>query len=336
MGDTNWHGVQPFVPWKSSSPMDLRKQLIQRLCDGESMPELCREYGISRKTGNKFKARFMRQGELGLKDGSHAPLSIPHKTPVTVVTAIVAEREHHPTWGAKKLKVILEQRFKRDFPAVSTIGDILLREGLIPEHCPHRPRHRSEPTKLTRASASNDVWCIDYKGQFRLGSGTYCYPLTLTDQFSRYLLGCEAMSAISDEAAREVCASLFGRHGLPVAIRSDNGPPFASNGLAGLTRLSAYWLRLGIRLERIRPGHPQDNGRHERMHRTLKFETTKPPRANLLQQQQRFDQFVDEFNHTRPHEALAMKCPAKLFKPSPRKLPASLPEVTYPGVPKRP
>ena len=311
--------------------MDLRKELLDRVRAGESMTALCREYGISRKTGNKFKARFAQQGLAGLADGSHAPLSIPHKTPTSVVKAILVERVRHPTWGPKKLKVVLEQQLGRPVPSASTISDILLREGLRVPKPKHRSRHRAQPTRLRRAGEPNDVWCIDYKGQFRLGDRTYCYPLTLTDQVSRYLLACEAMSAISDSAAREVCVDVFRRHGLPAAIRSDNGAPFASTGLAGLTRLSAYWLRLGIRLERIRPAHPEENGRHERMHRTLKFDTAKPPRHNLLQQQQRFDAFVAEFNHERPHEALAMQCPATLFRQSPRPLPVVLPDLTYPG-----
>lgn len=317
------------MPWKSKTPVDLRIEFMKRVIGGETVVDLCREYGISRKTGDKFKQRFKRLGEAGLLDQSRAPKVIPHRSPPELVAIIVAERKKHPSWGPRKLKDVLETRLNRVLPAPSTIGDILVREGLV-EPRAKRTRVAAQPTTLREALAPNDVWCIDYKGQFRLGDRSLCYPLTLTDQRSRFILGCEAMTAISDEAAREACEEIFHRYGLPKAIRSDNGVPFASTGLANLTQLSAYWLRLGIELERIRPAHPEENGQHERMHRTLKFETTRPPRKNLLQQQERFDAFVDEFNHERPHEALAMKRPAQVYKPSPRKLPATLPEPQYP------
>lgn len=230
--------------------------------------------------------------------------------------------------GPRKIKEVLERRLGRPFPAPSTIGDLLAEHGLI---LPHRRRRRytALPTGLREASAPNEVWCIDYKGQFRLGDGSYCYPLTITDQFSRFIVGCEGMGAIGDEAARDVCEEVFRAHGVPAVMRSDNGVPFACTGLAGLTKLSAYWLRLGITLERIRPAHPQENGRHERMHRTLKAETTRPARSNLLQQQERFDDFVEEFNTQRPHEALGMKRPADVYVPSAKKLPAFLPDPDY-------
>jgi transposase InsO family protein len=223
----------------------------------------------------------------------------------------------------------LEQQLERELPAHSTIGDILERAGLIHDRRP-RKRFPPTPTGLREVTASNQVWCIDYKGQFQLGDRSYCYPLTITDHFSRFITCCHAMASISDEQARDVCQDVFREYGLPETIRSDNGVPFACNGLAGLTKLSVYWLRLGIKLERIRPGHPEENGRHERMHRTLKQETTRPARSNLLQQQERFDEFVDEFNTIRPHEALDMRRPADLFTSSPRPYPASLPELSYP------
>lgn len=317
------------MPWKTKSPVDLRTEFIYRVMRGERVADLCREYGISRKTGDKFKNRFEQLGQAGLLDQSRAPKVIPHRTPPELVGIIIAERKRHPTWGPKKLKDTLEQRLARVLPAPSTIGDILMRAGLVRKRST-RERKPAEPTTLRKADAPNDVWCIDYKGQFRLANRTLCYPLTLTDQFSRYILGCEAMSAISDEAARESCEEMFRRYGLPKAMRSDNGVPFASRGLANLTQLSAFWMRLGIELERIRPAHPEENGQHERMHRTLKAETTRPPRANLLQQQECFDDFVDEFNRERPHEALSMKRPAQLYKASPRKMPKVLPDPSYP------
>ena len=317
------------MPWKASTPVDLRKEFIVRLGRGERLTDLCREYGIARKTGEKFKRRFRDEGLAGLQDRSRAPSVIPHKTPPELVDVIVAHRRQHPSWGPKKLKQTLETALGREMPAASTIGDILAGAGLI-EPRRRRARHVCTPTALREARAPNDVWCIDYKGQFRLGNGSYCYPLTITDQFSRFILCCEGMGAIADEAAREQCLEVFATYGLPTVMRSDNGVPFASSGLAGLTKLSVLWLRLGLQLERTRPAHPQDNGRHERMHRTLKQETTRPARSNLLQQQECFDTFVDEFNHRRPHEALGMQPPAALYVPSSRKCPTSLSALDYP------
>src|SRR5687768_7318086 len=304
-------------------------EFITRLKKGERVTDLCTEYGISRKTGHKFKKRFEEAGAVGLYDQSRAPRCIPHKTPPEVAELVVAERLRHPTWGPKKLKAVLEERLGHRLPSATTLGDILVRRGLITRR-KLRLRLRPQATTLRRAEAPNEVWCVDYKGQFRLGDRSYCYPLTLTDQFSRYLLGCDAMAAIDEDQAREAMTPIFAENGLPRVLRSDNGPPFASTGLAGLTKLSVYWMRLGITPERIRPAHPQDNGRHERMHRTLKRDTTRPPRSNLLQQQEVFDAFVLEFNTERPHEALDMKRPAELYTPSPRLLPSALPEPTYP------
>jgi transposase InsO family protein len=224
---------------------------------------------------------------------------------------------------------VLERRLGRPFPAPSTIGDLFAEHGLI-EPRRRRRRHIPLPTGLREAAAPNEVWCIDYKGQFRLGDGSYCYPLTITDQYSRFILGCEGMGAICEEAARDVCEEVFRSYGVPTTMRSDNGVPFACTGLAGLTKLSAYWLRLGITLERIRPAHPEENGRHERMHRTLKAETTRPARENLLQQQERFDEFLEEFNTQRPHEALDMKRPSDVYKTSTKPHPAFLPDPDYP------
>lgn len=310
--------------------MDLRIELMRRLYDGERLRDLCAEYGISEKTGRKFRRRFEESGLAGLVDRTRAPLHIPRKTRPELAKLIVAERERHPTWGPKKLKVVLEKRYGRTFPAASTIGDVLARAGLITPRTRPRTLPR-RPTTLHIAKAPNDIWCIDYKGQFRMGNGKPCYPLTVTDQYSRYVLAVDAMPAIQDEAARDVCEALFRQFGLPRAIRSDNGPPFASSGLAGLTKLSAYWLLLGIRLERIRPAHPEENGRHERMHRTLKAHTAKPPRTNLLQQQECFDAFIAEYNHERPHEALGQRSPADVYTPSKRAFPSTIPVPKYEG-----
>lgn len=316
------------MPWKSSTHVDLRREFIERVLRGERVTDLCREYGISRKTGNKLKQRVLRLGDAGLLDQSRAPKVIPHRVPSEMEELLVKERENHPSWGARKLKDVLQKRSKRKMPAASTIESILDRRGLLKKR-PRRPRQAATPTALRTATAPNDLWCIDYKGQFRLGDRSYCYPLTMTDQFSRFLLRCEGMAAIREEAAREACEEVFRLNGLPTAMRSDNGSPFASTGVAGLSKLSVYWMRLGIVCERIRPAHPEENGRHERMHWTLKAETTRPARSNLLQQQERFDAFVEEFNHERPHEALEMQRPAEIYTSSSRSYPLSLPDPVY-------
>lgn len=317
------------MPWKASRPVDLKVEFIARLKRGERMTDLCRDYGINRQTGYEVLRRFEAGGVESLLPRSRAPRHIPHKTQQELVEVILEARRAHPTWGPHKLKSVLEAQFQTTFPAPSTIGEVLKRNGLV------EPRRRRRtvaprPTVLRQVAAPNEVWCVDYKGQFRLGDQSYCYPLTMSDHYSRFIFACDAMAAISDEAACESSADVFRKHGLPVAMRSDNGAPFASTGLAGLTRLSVFWLRLGIELERIEPGHPEQNGRHERMHRTLKLETTRPAGANLLQQQERFDRFIDEFNRVRPHEALGQKPPAAVHKPSSKPFPDKLPEPSYP------
>ena len=317
------------MPWKVIDPVDLKAEFVVRHQRGESIAELCREYGVSRKTGHKIVNRFETFGTEGLFDLSRAPKVIPHKTPFEVVELVLAMKQKHQTWGPRKIKRALETQVGHAFPATSTLGGILARNGMV-ERRRRRPRRAAKPTALREAREPNDVWCFDYKGQFRLGDGSYCYPLTITDQASRFLIAVDGMEAIDAARAREASALAFATYGLPLAIRSDNGSPFASTGALGLTTLSVYWLRLGIQLERTRPAHPEDNGRHERMHRTLKRETTRPARNNLLQQQERFDAFMDEFNNDRPHEALDMRPPAQVYRPSPRALPQQLPELTYP------
>jgi transposase InsO family protein len=309
--------------------MSERIRFIARLEEGETITDLAREFGISTKTAYKFWERWKFEGLEGLQDRSHAVERIPHKTAPEVVELLVATRHLHPTWGARKLK----QRLAVTHPGVRipssfTIQAWLKRAGLIP---PRRPRRRAvlTLTGLTPPTAPNDVWATDFKGQFRLGNGTHCYPLTTTDLHSRYVLGCEALESTEGAPVWPQFERLFGEYGLPQIIRSDNGPPFATRGLAGLSQLSARWLRLGIRHERIEPGQPQQNGAHERMHRTLKQETTRPAKDNLLQQQECFDAFVTEFNHVRPHQALEMRCPGAVYQPSPRGY-TGLPEPTYP------
>jgi transposase InsO family protein len=253
-----------------------------------------------------------------------------NQLPPPIESLIVRLKAEKPHWGARKIRELLVRRLSGDvrIPARSTIHAVLDRHGLVKHG--GRPRHRACGTPLSQGAAPNDLWCADFKGEFKLGSGRYCYPLTVTDHASRFLLMCEALESIREELAFTAFQRLFAERGLPLAIRSDNGVPFASpNGLYGLSRLSVWWLRLGIDIERIKPGHPEQNGRHERMHRTLKQEATRPAGANLLQQQARFDDFVDEFNNERPHEALAMKTPAEIYSASPRPY-RGIPELTYP------
>lgn len=299
--------------------MDERMRFVIRLEDGESMASLCREFGISRKTGYKILERYQECGMEGLTDRTRRPFRYANQLPEAVEAAIVAAKRERPHWGARKIRERLLRRLPHavKVPACSTIHAVLDRHGLVRRA--GRRRTRAEGTALSSPLAPNELWCTDYKGEFRLGDTRYCYPLTVTDQASRYLLLCEALESNQEQPALLAFERLFRERGLPRAIRSDNGVPFASpNGLFHLSRLSVWWLRLGIGIERIRPGHPQQNGRHERMHLTLKQETTRPAGANILQQQARFDTFVEEFNHDRPHEALGMQCPAEVYTASTR------------------
>jgi len=317
------------MPWKVSNPVSERMRFIARLLDGERMSDVCRDFGITRKTGYKFKARYDQHGPEGLYEASRRPHGSPRTTDAITQEQIVAARKAHPTWGPAKLRHWLsEHNAGVLYPASSTIGEILRKRGLI---TPRKRRSRvpGHEAPLRDAKAPNDLWCVDYKGQFRMGNGEYCYPLTVTDQMSRMLIVCEGFERIQTETAQTAFEHAFAEYGLPFAIRSDNGAPFASRGLLGLSRLSAYWISLGIAVERIEPGHPEQNGRHERMHRTLKAETTRPAAKNLLQQQERFDAFVEEFNNDRPHEGLGQRTPGSIYQTSSR-LRSSVPELAYP------
>ena len=310
--------------------MDERIRFVIRLKDGESMASLCREFGISRKTGYKIFERYEECGLEGLSDRTRRPSRYANKLPEQVEAAIVAARREKPNWGARKIRERLVRRLPHGvkIPACSTIHAVMDRHGLVARAI--RRRTRTEGTPLSEGLKPNDLWCTDYKGEFMLADKRYYYPLTVTDHASRFLLLCEAMESNAEKPAFTAFERLFQERGLPRAIRSDNGVPFASpNGLFNLSKLSVRWLRLGISIERIKPGHPQQNGRHERMHLTLKQEATRPAGANILQQQAKFDKFIDEFNSERPHEALAMKCPAQLYTPSPRPY-QGIPEPHYP------
>lgn len=318
------------MPWKECSVMDERMRFVIRLQDGESMASLCREFGISRKTGYKIIDRYEECGLEGLSDRSRKPHRYANQLPPQIEASIVAAKREKPNWGARKIRERLLRNLPHEIkvPACSTIHAVLDRYGLVAKK--RRGRTRAEGTFLSEGAAPNDLWCTDYKGEFQLANKQYCYPLTVTDHASRYLLLCEAMESTREELAMTAFERLFRERGLPNAIRSDNGVPFASpNGLFKLSKLSVWWLRLGISIERIKPGHPQQNGRHERMHLTLKKEATRPAGANIFQQQAKFDAFVDEFNNERPHEALEMSFPAEIYTPATRVY-EGLPEPNYP------
>jgi len=318
------------MPWKECSVMDERLRFVAKLLDGEAMSGLCREFGISRKTGYKIFNRYKESGFEALSDRCRRPVRYANQLPPQIESLIVSCKREKPHWGARKIRELLVRRLDQDvrIPAKSTIHAVLHRHGLVKGI--RRPRSRATGTELSVGAAANDLWCADFKGEFKLGNGQYCYPLTVTDHASRYLLLCEALESTREDTAITAFEQLFLERGLPSAIRSDNGVPFASpNALFNLSKLSVWWLRLGIAIERIKPGHPQQNGRHERMHLTLKKEATRPPGMNSLQQQARFDAFVREFNSERPHEALAMKTPAQMYPPSPRPY-TGLPDVSYP------
>ena len=319
------------MPWSQTSPMDQRTQFIaDYLRDVLNVTELCDLYGVSRKTAYKWIDRYLRQGPAGLEERLRRPHQSPNRTPDEITQALLETRRRHPSWGGKKLLALVHKRHPDwELPHRSTVCDILSRHGMVPKkRSRRRIGHPGKPTSLILAP--NDLWSADFKGQFKTGNGRYCYPLTVTDNFSRYLLGCQALNSTSVEEAKPVFTRLFRKYGLPKRIRTDNGVPFATNTLARLSKLSAWWVRLGILPEFIEPGKPQQNGRHERMHRTLKDETTRPPASSLLAQQRKFNIFIDEFNNLRPHEALDQQTPASCYRPSSREMPTKLPSFVYP------
>lgn len=310
--------------------MDAKLRFVARLLDGEEMSSLCREFGISRKTGYKIWERYKESGLEALTDRSRRPFRYGNQLPMQVEAAIAELKNERPHWGAKKLREILIRRFSTEVrvPAVSTIHAVLDRHGLV---SPRKGRiYRAQGTPLSAGLQPNDLWCVDFKGEFRLGNQQYCYPLTVTDHSSRFVLMCESLESTKENLTFTAFENLFIEYGLPQAIRSDNGLPFASpHALFGLSKLSVWWLRLGIFIERIKPGNPQQNGRHERFHLTLKKETTRPAKANSLQQQAAFDEFVEEFNFQRPHEALGMKFPSEVYQSSNR-IYQGIQELEYP------
>lgn len=320
------------MPWREVCSMDEKVRLMAALsAEEESVSELCEHFAISRKTAYKWWRRYLEFGPEGLKERSHAAQVVPWAISEAQAEAIIAVRRAHPRWGPRKLRAKLNQCAPgQSWPAPSTIGELLRREKLSQPR-KRRKSARPSPIPLRTALAPNDIWCTDFKGPFHTGDGVRCDPLTLTDAYSRYLLSVKAVDKAGYADCRSELERVFREYGLPRAIRSDNGPPFASVGVTGLTRLSVWWLKLGIMPERIEPGRPEQNGRHERMHKTLKAECASPPQANRGAQQTRFDQFRDEFNHQRPHEALGQTTPATYYTPSPRSYPSRLEDPQYPA-----
>lgn len=296
--------------------MDERLRFVARLLDGEKMAPLCREFDISRKTGYKIFNRYRDCGLEGLTDRSRRPIRHANQLPFQIEKLIISLKQEKPHWGAPKIRDRLKRRYPEvQTPAISTVHAILDRHGLVKRR--KRRRYKAQGTALSRPRRPNELWCADYKGEFMLADRRYCYPLTISDFSTRYLIACDALSTTKERYAFTVFERAFKDFGLPAAIRTDNGVPFASpHAIFGLSKLAVWWLRLGIHIERIRPGHPEQNGRHERMHLTLKKEATKPAARNFLQQQAKFDNFIEEFNHERPHQALNMKFPAELYVPS--------------------
>jgi transposase InsO family protein len=320
------------MPWRETDAMTERLEFVYDAQRGlYTMRELCARYGIVRSTGYKWLDRFDAEGRRGLEDRSRAPRSCPHQMPTAVQGELLALKRAHPSWGPRKLRDILREREPQVlWPAASTIGALFQRHGLVRKRRRRRPsQHPGVVPPTTRAP--NDLWTADFKGHFRTGDGIYCYPLTLADQHTRFLLACQGLGRIEGKGARAVLTAVFREYGLPQAIRTDNGVPFATTALHGLSKLNVWWMQLGIQHQRIRPGAPQENGAHERMHRTLKAETLRPPRYTRRAQQLAFNRFRQEYNEDRPHEHLRGKPPARVYRPSPRPYPERLPSIDYPG-----
>lgn len=317
------------MPWKEARVVDERIRFIAEVQEDPrgNFAQLCARFGISRAKGYKWVARYEALGPAGLCDQAPVARSCPHRTADAMVSRITELRKKHPFDGPKKLRVRLIDMGVEGVPAASTIGEIVDRYGLVR---PRRYRLHTPPSSepLAHARAPNEVWCTDFKGHFAC-ENTRCHPLTITDASSRYLIKCEALREPKDEPVRAHFELAFREFGLPARIRSDNGPPFATKALGGLSRLSVWWIQLGIVPERIEPGEPQQNGRHERFHRTLKEQTATPPSLNFATQQLVFDTFRADYNNERPHEALGMKTPASQYEPSSRPMPARLREPEY-------
>jgi len=319
------------MPWKKSSVMEEKLRFVFEYQQRQrTMTELCQRYEISRETGYVWLRRYQAVGLEGLREKSRAAQRHGNQTSAEIEQMVLELREAHSRWGPRKLKRVLEDNEPgRVWPAASTIGALLKREGLM---AGRRKRRRTAPytEPLAHADGPNRVWCADFKGWFRTGDGERIDPLTITDAHSRYLFRCQAVEKTDTARVQAIFEAVFREYGMPEAIRTDNGAPFASTAIAGLSRLAVWWMKLGIVAERIAAGHPEQNGRHERMHRTLKQETAQPPAANRREQQRVMERFRQEYNQVRPHEALGMRTPAAVYELSPRSFPSHVPEPEYP------
>ena len=321
------------MPWRETSPMEQRLEFVREYqSELFTMTELAAQYGISRKTGYKWLERYEADGVDGLRERSRRPHESPHATDPDLVDILVALRRRRPRWGAEKLLTVAARRQPdADWPGRSTVCTVLKQRGLV---VPRRRRVRSPSavrSPLPAITRPNEVWTTDFKGEFRTGDGMYCYPLTLRDGWSRFVLRCDALLGRTSEATRRRFERAFAEYGLPDRIRSDNSGPFASPGLGGLSQLAVWWLRLGIVPERIAPGHPEQNGSHEQFHSVLKADTARPPAETAAAQQRRFVRFCADYNHERPHKALQNDTPASHYEPSRRAMPRRLPALDYPG-----
>jgi len=320
------------MPWREVSPMDEKVRFIEAFRSGVfNFTELCAFFGISPKTGYKWVGRWKEQGQAGLEDRSHAVRSCPHQMGEDVAAVLLAIRRKHRGWGpAKLLRIVHKRRPSLPLPARSTTAALFKRHGLVK---PRRRRpHPGHPgLGQTAMSHPNAVWTADFKGQFKTLDGEWCYPLTLVDGFSRYCLACVGLPSTKHELVEPLFERAFRDYGLPHVIRTDNGAPFASQAIHRLSRLHVWWIKIGVYPELILPGHPQQNGRHERFHKTLKDGTARPPASSQRAQQGKFDRFVREYNEERPHEALGQETPASLYRPSFRPYPGRIPELEYPA-----
>jgi transposase InsO family protein len=319
------------MPWKASSVMEEKLRFVLEYEQGErSMSELCQRYEVSRETGYVWLRRYRAVGWEGLVERSRAAERHQNQTPADIERMVLDLRQAHSRWGPRKLKWVLEKNEPgRVWPAASTMGELIKRAGLV---AARKKRVKTPPYSepLAHADGANRVWCADFKGWFRTGDGERIDPLTITDAYSRYLLKCQTVEKTDTARVQAIMEAAFREYGMPEAIRTDNGAPFASRALAGLSRLAVWWMKLGIVPERIEAGHPEQNGRHERMHRTMEQEVAQPPAADRRAQQRSQDRFKEEFNQVRPHEALGMRTPAEVYVASPRRYPARVPEPEYP------
>lgn len=324
------------MPWKETKMTEERMNFaLKSLQEGVNISELCAAYGISRKTGYKWRARYMKEGAMGLNDLSRKPSESPKQLSEALMCQIVKLHERHPKWGPKKIRALLlrDIAFASEAPSESSLKRVFERCGWTRKRIRRKHKEGGRISTATRAGSNNEVWTVDFKGWWRTADRQRCEPLTVRDEYSRYVLTAQPMTSTDTESVKAVFEKLFERYGLPKAIRSDNGSPFASySGILGLSRLSAWWLSLGISLERGRPGKPQDNGGHERMHRDIAREVQACAQGSLSEQAAALELWRETFNNVRPHESLAMKTPAQLYRASERKYEGTPHDIAYPGM----